>query len=123
MTGVPLSPTEGAGFDPNTPGHWMWMDHEGNPCPRWDDCTRELMVCLPCGHWFNLSARASNCAKPDDRRHRCWGLSGEPPSITTGVNPCGGAYSILCCTPTRVNRKNGPPCGWHGYLKAGILTP
>ena len=98
--------TDGFFDDDAKPGDWFISKHER--CRYWDNCDGEFWVLLPCGDAFNLSWRASNCAAPEDRLHRCWKLNGTPPNVSTSPG-CGGNHSILC------------HCGWHGYLRNGAL--
>jgi len=97
------------------PGDVFWLPcygSEGN-CPWWDNCPgRHLHVVLPNGHSWDIDSRASNCQMKDDRAHRCWVRSGEPPLVTANKNglTCGaGAGSIS--VP-----------GYHGFLLNGILS-
>lgn len=78
----------------------------------WDNQTEPpLIVATPGGSW-NIDSRASNCARADDRTHRCWCRHGETPNIH--VDKCGdtcaaGAGSIMCGN-------------YHGFLHNGMLT-
>ncbi len=62
-----------------------------------------------------IDSKASNCARPDDWRHRCWVRHGRPEDGSLHVDKNGdtcaaGAGSIV--SP-----------GWHGFLHHGALTP
>jgi hypothetical protein len=89
-----------------------WMKNRG-ACANWDNCDgRHLIVILPNGWEWDADSRASNCTMKDDRTHRCWVRTGEPPNVTVGKtgNTCAaGAGSILT------------PDGWHGFLESGFL--
>lgn len=79
-------------------------------------------VCLGRGgpetryHW-HIENRASNCDKKDDRSHRCWvrhGSIGDQLTVDKNGLTCGaGAGSFFM----------GPNNEWHGFLRAGKLTP
>ena len=87
------------------PENMYWDNHKG---PM-------LMAMLPNGGQWNIDSRASNCAKPNDRTHRCWIRHGEPPNIhvDTNGNWCGaGGGSIGYGTP-------GEPTYYHGFLHNG----
>lgn len=76
---------------------------------------RALTVKCPDGHEWLIDGRASNCALPDDREHRCWLREGEPPKITVGKagvgRTCGaGGGSIQT------------PGSYHGFLTNGVFT-
>lgn len=93
------------------------------PGAMWDACWypwkgpdgRSLMVVCPDGYHWNIDGEASNCTLPDDKEHRCWLRTGEPPKITVGKSAPGqrtcaaGAGSI------------GTP-KWHGFLRDGFLV-
>ena len=67
---------------------------------------------LPNGVPWDIDSRASNCAKKQDRLHRCWVRIGEPPNVTVqkGGNTCpAGAGSIAAAD-------------YHGFLRSGVLT-
>lgn len=91
-----------------------WLHHDGK-CKYWDNCNDprgHLLVVLPNGHHWDIDSRANNCTLPNDRTHRCWVRTGEPPHITAGKvgHTCSaGAGSIM----------SGD---YHGFLKDGILT-
>lgn len=83
---------------------------EGHPCREWDGCAGFLIVELPCGHHVDVGHRASNCSKPDDKKHRCWVVESPLPNLTLGKNgdTCdAGQGSIIC------------HCGWHGFVCNG----
>ncbi len=103
--------------DPH-PGDMYWMPDHRNAqgvveCHYWDNCEGEhLHVVLPNGHHWDVDSRASNCTRKEDRAHRCWIRSGEPPRVTAGKsgNTCSaGAGSILSGN-------------YHGFLRDGMLT-
>lgn len=84
------------------PKHFYWDNKE-------DD---HLMVMLPDKTQWNVDSRANNCTMPDDRTHRCWVRTGEPPMVTAGKSGhtcAAGAGSIA--SP-----------GWHGFLTNGELV-
>lgn len=95
------------------PGCMYWMDDYRDRCLHWDNCEgRHLHAVLPNGHPWDIDSRARNCNRPDDRQHRCWVRTGEPPNITVGKggNTCSaGAGSI-------VSRD------YHGFLINGVFT-
>lgn len=96
----------------NAPPGAMW-DAEWWPDKGPDG--RCLMVRCPDGHDWMIDGPANNCTLPDDREHRCWTRTGEPPRITVGKRAPGqrtcaaGAGSIA--TP-----------GYHGFLRDGVFT-
>lgn len=110
-----------ASGDPE-PGDLFWADwyhskHEGvERCLFWDNCKGpHLMAVLPNGHHWDIDSRASNCASPEDRIHRCWVKEGTPPNITVGkggVTCAAGAGSIAA-------GKWGKNPPWHGFLRNG----
>lgn len=79
----------------------------------WDNKTdHHLIVVLPDGTEWNVDSRCNNCTMLEDRTHRCWVRTGEPPNVTAGKggHTCSaGAGSIL--TPK-----------WHGFLQNGELN-
>lgn len=83
------------------------------PCQYWDNCDgQHLHVVLPNGIRWDIDSRASNCTMKEDRLHRCWIRTGEPPNVTAGKNgfTCSaGAGSILMGD-------------YHGFLRDGVLT-
>jgi len=91
-----------------------WLHHDGK-CLYWDNCDDprgHLIVVLPNGHQWDVDSRASNCTMPEDRTHRCWVRTGEPPNVTAGKSGhtcAAGAGSIL----------SGD---YHGFLQNGVLT-
>lgn len=96
------------------PGDLYWDDHGAlRECFHWDNCDgRHLHGILPNGHAWDIDSRANNCGSPDDRLHRCWIRSGEPPKVTAGKqgNTCSaGGGSIL----------SGD---YHGFLVSGVFT-
>lgn len=56
-----------------------WL-HDNDRCFYWTDCTTpHLTVILPPDHHpWDTSGRANNCTKPNDDRHRCWVVHGDP---------------------------------------------
>lgn len=86
---------------------WMpasWRGHDG----------RALTVICPNGSQWHIDGQATNCTLPDDREHRCWLRTGEPPRITVGKNgpgrTCGaGGGSIQAGD-------------YHGFLVDGRFT-
>lgn len=89
-------------------GHWN------------NDDGRHLIVQLPgratdgsvgMSHRWDVDSRCSNCTLPDDRMHRCWIRTGEPPRVSAGkagYTCSAGAGSI------RIE-------WWHGFLVDGVL--
>lgn len=76
-----------------------------------NEAEAHLIVKTPGGSW-DIDARASNCAMPGDRLHRCWCRHGVPPEIDVNKNglTCqAGAGSIMIG-------------GWHGFLRNGYLV-
>lgn len=91
-------------WDHSLPDDYYW-DNQNGP---------SLCAVLPEGSYWNIDSRASNCTMKDDRTHRCWVRTGEPPNIHVGKDghTCqAGAGSIL------VNQ--GTPSEWHGFLHHG----
>ena len=89
-------------------------DGVGTSCScTWSNCDgRHLYVILPNGWEWDSDGRASNCTLPDEKTHRCWVRTGEPPLVTAGKqgHTCSaGAGSIA-------------PPGWHGFLRNGKLV-
>lgn len=85
-------------------------------CWIWDDCADprgHLMGMTPNGREWDIDGRAQNCGSPDDRRHRCWVRSGEPPAVDVGKSggPTCSAGAGSIAVP-----------GWHGFLRAGVWT-
>lgn len=107
-----LYDTEGGDLHP---GDMFWEDcyHHDGKCHWWDNCPgQHLHVVLPNGHHWDIDSRARNCTLPNDRTHRCWVRTGEPPRVTVGkggVTCSAGAGSIM----------SGD---YHGFLRDGILT-
>lgn len=99
------------------PGDMYWAPCEfrltGGVCWDWDNCEgQHLHVVLPNGRHWDIDSRARNCTLKDDRAHRCWVRTGEPPNITVGKNglTCSaGAGSIQAAD-------------YHGFLRNGQLT-
>lgn len=99
------------------PGDLFFADwyhpEETDSCLYWDNCKGPHLMCvLPNGHHWDIDSRASNCDMKNDRLHRCWVRTGEPPNVDVGKGglTCGaGAGSIA--VP-----------GWHGFLRNGVLT-
>jgi hypothetical protein len=82
-------------------------------CFHWDNCDgNHLHVITPSGEEWDIDGQASNCTMKDDRTHRCWVRTGDPPNVTAGKNghTCSaGAGSIA--VP-----------GYHGFLRGGSFT-
>lgn len=95
------------------PGDLYWQDDHDSGCFHWDNCAgRHLHAVLPNGIPWNIDSRAANCDRPDDREHRCWVRTGEPPHITAGKggDTCSaGAGSIAAGD-------------YHGFLIDGAFT-
>jgi hypothetical protein len=89
------------------PLNWDW-DNKAEPhlivrCPNGPEQTRD----------WDIDSRASNCALPGDKVHRCWIRHGVPPTITVdkaGLTCIAGAGSIALPN-------------WHGFLRNGELVP
>lgn len=90
--------------------------HAAGQCFYWDDCDdRHLRVLLPDGTHWDVMSRATNCARPDDKSHRCWSVEGDPAtpgslSVGRGPNWENGGGSIA--TPN-----------YHGFVQQGVLQP
>jgi hypothetical protein len=99
------------------PGDMFWIPCLAKTtewgCFHWDNCDGfHLHVILPNGHEWDVDGRASNCTLKDDRTHRCWIRSGDPPKVTAGKkgHTCSaGAGSIAAGS-------------YHGFLRDGVLT-
>jgi len=94
--------------------YWApWAHLRLGHCLYWDNCRGpHLHVVLPNGLHWDIDSRASNCARPHDRRHRCWVRHGDPPMVTVdiqGETCAAGAGSILVGD-------------YHGFLRDGVLT-
>jgi hypothetical protein len=92
----------------HTADEWCWFG--------WENCAGEhLVAVLPNGHHWQISQRASNCTRPEDKTHRCWvhhgdPRKGEPVHVDKNGDTCqAGAGSIL----------SGD---YHGFLHHGHLT-
>ena len=95
--------------------YWAGWYHFNHSCPWWDNCNDprgHLMVVLPNGIEWDIDSRARNCTLPDDRTHRCWSKSGEPPRITAGKDG-------PTCTAGQGSIQAGD---YHGFLRDGVLT-
>ncbi|MHB1419314.1 MAG: hypothetical protein ACYCX4_06940 [Bacillota bacterium] len=102
------------------PGDIFWARWKHDPewkdfyCP-WDNCNDprgHLLCVLPNGNKWDIDGRANNCTRKEDRNHRCWVRTGEPPNIDVGKggDTCSaGAGSIL----------SGD---YHGFLRNGELV-
>lgn len=97
-------------------GAMWWRDIATLPDPpelgaRQFFAGEHLVVMTPGGTW-NIDSRASNCARPDDRVHRCWPRRGRPPKVTVdkafGETCDAGAGSIQVGA-------------YHGFLVSGVL--
>ena len=96
-------------FAPGAMWYAIWMPRNWD----WDNETQpHLIVKTPSGGDWDIDSRASNCAKPDDKLHRCWVRHGTPPNVTVDKNgltcPAGGGSIISR--------------GWHGFLRQGRLV-
>lgn len=95
------------------PGCMYWQQDYQGRCFQWDNCEgRHLHAVLPNGVPWDIDSRAANCNRRDDRLHRCWVRTGEPPRVTAGKggNTCSaGAGSIAAGD-------------YHGFLVDGVLT-
>ena len=93
------------------PGCLYWR-HSISNSHYWDNHNGPMLhAVLPNGAEWNIDSRASNCALPDNRTHRCWCRHGEPPDITvnkTGETCGAGGGSI-------------DVSGWHGHLENGVF--
>ncbi len=83
----------------------------------WENCDGRHLICiLPDAtlHPWNIDSRASNCALPDEKTHRCWIRHGDPRvpgsiHVDKSGHTCtagGGSIAIQ---------------GWHGFLHHGEL--
>ena len=97
--------------EPGESCYGVWI-HKNTKCPYWDNCDgRHVLVVCPDDEIIDLSCRASNCDRLEDRTHRCWCIHGTLPDITVDKDgdSCGsGAGSI----------QTG---GWHGFIRHGRL--
>ncbi len=88
------------------------IDPEPKPGGRYFAAGEHLMVMTPGGPW-TIDARASNCERPDDMRHKCWPRKGRPPAVTVdktyGETCAAGAGSIQVGA-------------YHGFLRDGKLS-
>lgn len=103
--------------DPH-PGDMYWDPCDlqaagGNGCRHWDNCAgQHLHVVLPNGFTWDIDSRASNCTLPNDRLHRCWVRTGEPPRVTVGKS------GVTCSTGAGSIQAGD----YHGFLRNGQLT-
>lgn len=110
------SPTYNTDSGRPEPGDIFWADWYPETT-FWDDHKGpHLVAILPNGGRWIIDSRASNCAKPEDRNHRCWCRHGSPEDgtihVDTNGNWCGaGGGSIGYGTP-------GEP-DYHGFLHNG----
>jgi hypothetical protein len=81
------------------PEDWDWDNQKGP----------SLHVICPNGVEWNIDGRANNCTMKDDRKHRCWIRTGEPPFITVGKNG-------FTCNAGAGSIQAGD---YHGYLVNG----
>ena len=90
---------------------WIHERHDG--CPEWDNCDgKHLYIVLPNMDFHDINSRASNCTKPEDRKHRCWVVHGDVEHMTVdkkGETCDAGGGSII-----RYGDK-----GWHGFIRNG----
>ncbi len=93
---------------------WEHDDGREGWC-EWANCSGpHLHAILPNGREWHVDGRANNCAKKEDRLHRCWVRHGRPEDgsihVDKGGNTCeAGAGSIAAP-------------GWHGYLDNGAFV-
>ncbi len=95
-------------WDDSIPENHYWDNHKG---PM-------LNAILPTGAHWNIDSRASNCTMKDDRTHRCWVRTGEPPMVTAGKHGhtcAAGAGSIWA--------DQGGEQEYHGFLQNGEFNP
>ena len=105
--------------DAKEPGDCFYMIY-GKKCPFWQDCpacksSGHLFVKLPNRLSWDSDARASNCNRQDDHKHRCWVKSGDIEHLTVGKdgNTCSaGAGSIAM-------DGGGGVRNWHGFIRNG----
>lgn len=94
------------------PGDMYWANIEETT--YWDNHKGpHLVVILPNGIEWNIDSRANNCDMPNDRLHRCWVRTGEPPNVTAGK----GGFS---CTAGGGSILAG---NYHGFLTNGVFKP
>jgi hypothetical protein len=87
-----------------------YLHFDDGKCIYWNNCTTpHLFAILPNGRWWDIDSRASNCDQPNDRMHRCWVRSGEPPNVTAGKtgHTCGAGGGSIAAGD------------YHGFLRGG----
>lgn len=96
----------------------MWRAYWYPKNMTWDNETEpHLLVRCPNGEStrdWDIDSRCSNCGKPEDRLHRCWVRSGEPPVLTVSKGPgtsCDAGHGSILLPH------------WHGMLENGVLRP
>ena len=101
------------------PGDLYWADwyasrKEEGGCVYHDNCEgRHLFAVTPNGKQWDIDGRASNCTRPNDRVHRCWVRTGEPPNVDVGK---GGDTCAAGAGSIAVD-------GYHGFLRNGHFSP
>lgn len=73
-----------------------------------------LVVRTPGGEWM-VDGPASNCTRPGDPTHRCWTRAGDPRG---GMVDVGKGYGPTCSAGAGSIQVGG----YHGFLRAGMLT-
>lgn len=97
------------------PGDMFWF-HSSIGSFDWDNQEGpELHVILPNGIEWNIDSRAINCNRKNDRFHRCWIRTGEPPKVTVGK----GQKGDNTCSAGAGSIKAGD---YHGFLINGHFT-
>ena len=73
------------------------------------------VICKTIDGWWYIDSRASNCTKPDDRKHRCWcrhGTIGDKLTVDKNGNTCAAGAGSFYMDEKR----------WHGFLADGVLV-
>ncbi len=91
-----------------------WNVGENHHCSgNWDGCQGpHLIAVCPNGSEWDIDSRAANCTMKDERTHRCWIRSGEPPMVTAGK-------AGHTCTAGAGSIQAGD---YHGFLQNGSFT-
>lgn len=76
---------------------------------------KAMHVICPGGVEWTIDGRASNCTLPNDKVHRCWLRTGEPPNLTVGKSGLPGQTTCQAGAGS-IGTRN-----WHGFLSAGRL--
>ncbi len=102
------------------PGDLYWADwfasKEGEGCTFHDNCDgTHLHAILPNGRMWDIDGRASNCTKKEERSHRCWVRTGEPPNVDVGK----GKKGSDTCAAGAGSIASG---SYHGFLRNGVFT-